>query len=195
MMKRLKDKLGMFVPWGDHWGWFLFVQWFTFWFYSLFCRVSNHEKKLEAVRSGVRAISVSGKMETVLWTSNSRRPPSSVVPSTVFLYLSISRIIFCSLPISLSLIQLPLFTSFSSFFLAALTSIHVLFFPTGKLVWSSPPDWLQTKWHRHLLSQPGHDVSSSPLSSVQIHHPMVSSAFTGPLVEECIHKTVAWKKK
>lgn len=31
----------------------------------LLCRVSNHEKKLEAVRSGVRAISVSGKMEVI----------------------------------------------------------------------------------------------------------------------------------
>lgn len=54
----------------------------------LFCRVSNNEKKLEAVRSGVRAISVSGKIEITHTHSQIdwfRSLISSLVPATVVL--------------------------------------------------------------------------------------------------------------
>lgn len=69
-MKRLRDELGRFVllRWLRLlWQLFSFVQNVDVWmWFSCFCRVSNHEKKLEAVRSGVRAISVSGKLYSSL---------------------------------------------------------------------------------------------------------------------------------
>lgn len=105
---------------GLPWQLFSFVQNFHVWsLFSCFCRVSNHEKKLEAVRSGVRAISVSGKREIILSTSSFRRSPSSVVPSTVFtLYLPISCVIFCSLLISIS---------YSTYFVCILLFCHPSF--------------------------------------------------------------------
>lgn len=127
------------------WQLFSWMQNFHFWS-SFFCfyRVSNHEKKLEAVRSGVRAISVSGKIEIILSTSSFRRLPSSVVPSTVFpLYLPISYVIFCSLTVSISLIRLTLLHHSlpSPFF--SLHSHPFTFFSTVERP-SSSPDWLQT---------------------------------------------------
>lgn len=113
------------------WQLFPFVQNFHVWsLFTCFCRVSNHEKKLEAVRSGVRAISVSGKMEIVLSTSSFSRPPSSVVPSTVF---SVSSVFLCHL-----LFSSCRYYSFLTYFVCMLlfrhpsfssTLIHSRFFP------------------------------------------------------------------
>lgn len=137
----------------------------------LFCRVSNNEKKLEAVRSGVRAISVSGKIEIMHTHSQIdwfRSLISSLVPATVFLsvfpFPATSVVVFCvSLFSSLSGLPLPLCLSLSSrplcsrFLLftsssphrpfsdhpSVLTPIHIVSFPFK--LWSSfPPDWLQT---------------------------------------------------
>lgn len=60
---------------------------------------------------------------------------------------------------------------------------------------SPPPYWLKILWHRCLLSQPRRGVSSSPLSSVQIRRPTVSSALIGQLAEENIHKIVMWQSE
>lgn len=135
-----------------------------------FCRVSNHEKKLEAVRSGVRAISVSGKMKSQRAALEGRHLQRFHL--LWFLCIFLFPVIFCSLPVSISPIHLTLLASSSSVIPILLcTSFHIS--STVKHL-SSSPGWLQTQWLRHLLSQPGHGVSSSPLSSVQIHHPMVS---------------------
>lgn len=160
------------------WQLFSFVQNFHVWsLFSCFCRVSNHEKKLEAVRSGVRAISVSGKMEIVLSACNFRRPPSLAVLSTVFsLYLRISCVIFCSFHVSISLIQLTLFASFSSVTLlfTPLTSIHVFFHCQTPVVFSrlaadlmtsTPPK--STRARRFLL--PFVFCSDSPPSGILWH--------------------------
>lgn len=90
-------------------------------FVVLFCRVSNNEKKLEAVRSGVRAISVSGKIEIMHTHSQIdwfRSLISSLVPATVFLsvfpFPATSVVVFCvSLFSSLSGLPLPLCLSLS----------------------------------------------------------------------------------
>lgn len=133
----------------------------------LFSRVSNNEKKLEAVRSGVRAISVSGKMEImdvfshgatgsgVLYLSSFQQLSFSLCLSlssnSCFFYVSLfSPLSGLPFPLRLSPSSHPLccllFTSppvSLSHRPSVLASIHVVSFPFK--LWSPlPPDWLQT---------------------------------------------------
>lgn len=66
---------------------------FTF---LLFTRVSNNEKKLEAVRSGVRAISVSGKIRHGQIKMNTQSDCFRGSSCCLSLWLSISNICFFS---------------------------------------------------------------------------------------------------
>lgn len=83
----------------NHWYVCLFVFYFICFLH--FFRLSNNEKKLEAVRSGVRAISVSGKIKTpkqTVWFRFDLIPvrlsvcPPSVFSSQMFFLLLISHL-------------------------------------------------------------------------------------------------------
>lgn len=161
-------------------------------------RVSNSEKKLEAVRSGVRAISVSGRTPGAHVSSHTSTASQPLCPSSVQLLsfsLSLSlcpfpptAVFFLFLCVSLTVspyiwtaspspsLPCPAPSVFTSSLLA---SIHIVSsLPTSRLF--GRPIGPQTWRRRRPLSQPGRGVSSSPLSSVQIRRPMVPAALIGP---------------
>lgn len=162
-------------------------------------RVSNSEKKLEAVRSGVRAISVSGRTPGAHVSSHTSTASQPLCPSSVQL-LSLSLSLFlCPFPPTavfififvcvshcvplhlnrLTLSVSPLRPAPSVFTSSLLASIHIVSsLPTPRLF--GRPIGPQTWRRRRPLSQPGRGVSSSPLSSVQIRRPMVPAALIGP---------------
>lgn len=158
-------------------------------------RVSNSEKKLEAVRSGVRAISVSGRTPGAHVSSHTSTASQPLCPSSVqllsfslsvhflqqlffFIFVCVSHCVPLHLD-RLTLSVSPLRPAPSVFTSSHLASIHIVSsLPTSRLF--GRPIGPQTWRRRRPLSQPGRGVSSSPLSSVQIRRPMVPAALIGP---------------
>lgn len=74
------------------------------------------------------------------------------------------------------------------------SSIHSCFF-LSLCGFSDPPDWLKIRWHRRFLSQPSRGVSSSRLSSVQIHCPVVYLPLIGRSLGKLVRKIEMWQNK
>lgn len=163
----------------------------VFCFFFFFCRLTNNEKKLEAVRSGVRAISVSGERSVLLtrkstgWGARCPIALSAFFLSLHFFPTSVFSLTHLSLFSSLLGRPLPpssprpLCSCFLLFTSAALSSTHLPSVLIHSSFYFFLPGWLQTSWLRRLSSQPRRGVSSSPLCSVQIRRPRVSSAPIG----------------